>query len=147
MNPHASPSDESNESIVHECELPESREKVWRALTVPEILAEWLMPDGQSVECEVVSAERPDRIEYRWREGDRVAVESTVTIELSDTPDGGTHLRITHDDFELAEETVAVFQPIFAQPRSPRRRSRRTVNRRASRTRAMGLRAALPRAA
>jgi uncharacterized protein YndB with AHSA1/START domain len=33
------------ESIVVECDLPEPPEKVWRALTVPELLAAWLMPN------------------------------------------------------------------------------------------------------
>jgi uncharacterized protein YndB with AHSA1/START domain len=31
--------------IVVECDLPDPPEKVWRALTVPELLAAWLMPN------------------------------------------------------------------------------------------------------
>ena len=185
--------EESTESIVVECELDEPREKVWRALTVPEIVAEWLMPQwheavrlqrrepadaGQSVRqqvpqtvlagsaqtpsptappngkpalamkpnasgnampaCagqsapsdeltasekqsalagpitapgtmhyEVVAAEHARELQYRLREGDGLAIESTVTFELSDTPTGGTHLRIVHDAFELADNTTA----------------------------------------
>lgn len=33
-------------TIIVECELPEPREKVWKALTVPELLAKWLMPNN-----------------------------------------------------------------------------------------------------
>ena len=32
-------------AVIVECELPEPREKVWKALTVPELLAKWLMPN------------------------------------------------------------------------------------------------------
>ena len=31
-------------SIAFECDLPEAPEKVWRALTTPEIVSEWLLP-------------------------------------------------------------------------------------------------------
>jgi uncharacterized protein YndB with AHSA1/START domain len=113
--------EESNESIVVECELDEPREKVWRALTVPEIVAEWMnvenvatpsrekreRPANQSLdptqlEYEVIAAEPPSQLQYRLREGDGRSVESTVTFELSDTPTGGTRLRIVHDAFEQA---------------------------------------------
>jgi uncharacterized protein YndB with AHSA1/START domain len=32
-------------AVITECELPDAPEKVWRALTVPELLAAWLMPN------------------------------------------------------------------------------------------------------
>jgi uncharacterized protein YndB with AHSA1/START domain len=111
--------DETNESIIVECELDEPREKVWRALTVPEIVAEWLnvgddapqshekreRPANKPLDTaplgyEVIAAEPPTQLQYRLREGHGVAVESTVTFELSDTPSGGTRLRIVHDAFE-----------------------------------------------
>ena len=31
-------------SIAFECDLPEAPDKVWRALTTPEIVSEWLLP-------------------------------------------------------------------------------------------------------
>lgn len=34
------------DDIVVECDLPDPPEKVWRALTVPELLALWLMPSS-----------------------------------------------------------------------------------------------------
>ena len=34
-----------DEAVVFECDLPEPREKVWRALTERELLAKWLLPN------------------------------------------------------------------------------------------------------
>jgi uncharacterized protein YndB with AHSA1/START domain len=112
-----------------ECELAEPREKVWRALTVPEIVAEWLNPacepkappadalpanDRNSsqasptpIEYEIVTAERPDLLRYRVREGHDLTVESTVTFELRDSPMGGTRLRIEHD-FDQTESSAVL---------------------------------------
>jgi len=132
------------DAVVFECDLPQSRDKVWRALTERELLAAWLMPndirpevgakfqlqpgragDQQAsversvhkqapversglqqapVECEVLQAE-PGRI-LRWRQREpadavssRYCIESVVSFELADSPDGGTHLRVVHDGF------------------------------------------------
>jgi len=35
----------NNDAVVFECDLPEPRDKVWRALTERELLAAWLMPN------------------------------------------------------------------------------------------------------
>ena len=35
----------NDDAVVFECELPEPRDKVWRALTERELLAAWLMPN------------------------------------------------------------------------------------------------------
>jgi uncharacterized protein YndB with AHSA1/START domain len=90
---------DSPDAVVTECDLPEAPEKVWKALTAPELLAAWL---PEVVDCEVLAAE-PDRLlSYRWRAGadDKDAVghpvDSVVTFELSRTANGGTHLRVDH---------------------------------------------------
>ena len=44
-SPGLSREDASADTIVVECDLPDPPEKVWRALTVPELLAAWLMPN------------------------------------------------------------------------------------------------------
>jgi uncharacterized protein YndB with AHSA1/START domain len=116
---------QSTDGVVFECDLPDTREKVWRALTERELLAAWLMPndirpevgarfqlqpaaapagEGAPVNCEILEAE-PGR-KLRWRQQEpldavspRLFVESVVTFELSDLPGGGTHLRIVHDGF------------------------------------------------
>jgi uncharacterized protein YndB with AHSA1/START domain len=86
---------ESIESVVVECELPDPPEKVWRALTEPELLAEWLT-EGESVpiEREVVLEEPHRLLRYAWRDGRDV--ESLVTFELERTATGGTNLRVIH---------------------------------------------------
>jgi uncharacterized protein YndB with AHSA1/START domain len=81
---------DSPAAVVTECELPDAPEKVWRALTVPELLAAWL-PDA--VDCEILASE-PDRLlRYRWRGSE---FDSVVTFELTGTATGGTHLRVDH---------------------------------------------------
>lgn len=86
-------------AVVTECELPETPDKVWKALTVPKLLAAWL-PDA--VDSEILAAEPNRLLRYRWpaKEADRDAkgqtLESVVTFELTGTPEGGTHLRVVH---------------------------------------------------
>jgi uncharacterized protein YndB with AHSA1/START domain len=84
--------------VVTECDLPDAPEKVWKALTEPELLAAWL---PEAVSCEVLVAEPNRLLRYRWRgESDRDAagrvLESVVTFELTDNSTGGTHLRVDH---------------------------------------------------
>jgi uncharacterized protein YndB with AHSA1/START domain len=90
---------DSPDAVVTECDLPEAPEKVWKALTIPGLLAAWL---PEAVDCEILAAE-PDRLLcYRWRAGtdDKDAVgrplDSVVTFELTGTASGGTHLRVDH---------------------------------------------------
>ena len=90
---------DSPDAVITECDLPEAPEKVWKALTVPELLAAWL-PEAR--DCEILAAE-PDRLLcYRWRAAaaDRDTsgrvLDSVVTFELSGTETGGTHLRVDH---------------------------------------------------
>jgi len=44
MNPIDKTAPSQSESITFEFDLPHSPEKVWRALTDPVLLAEWLLP-------------------------------------------------------------------------------------------------------
>jgi uncharacterized protein YndB with AHSA1/START domain len=89
----------SRSVIVTECDLPEAPEKVWKALTTPELLAKWL---PEAAGCEVLAAEPNRLLRYRWRPGadDRDEsgreLDSVVTFELTNTPTGGTHLRVDH---------------------------------------------------
>ncbi|TIM32958.1 MAG: SRPBCC domain-containing protein [Mesorhizobium sp.] len=77
-------SDLAADPIEFECELPEPPEKVWRALTVPDLLAAWMMPndikpeigsrfafakaDATTIECEILDAEPERLLRYSWRE-------------------------------------------------------------------------------
>ncbi|TPI15294.1 SRPBCC domain-containing protein [Mesorhizobium sp. B4-1-3] len=116
--------------LSFECDLPDPPEKVWRALTEPELLAAWMMPNDikaeagsrfafggpdTPVECEVLEAEPARLLRYSWRErpgakdaGRLPAFDSVVTFRLAGTVTGGTHLSIVHDGF------VPVAQPLVA---------------------------------
>jgi uncharacterized protein YndB with AHSA1/START domain len=103
MNEHR----ESDDTVVVECDLPEPPEKVWRALTEPELVAEWLTPDDDAaIECEVIEAQPNRLVRYSWRDAgepgsdDDGSLDSIVTFELARTAAGGTHLRIIHTAFE-----------------------------------------------
>ncbi|UVK37140.1 SRPBCC domain-containing protein [Mesorhizobium sp. AR10] len=115
------------DTLAFECELAEPPEKVWRALTVPELLAAWMMPNDiepeigsrfaftgpdAPIDCEILDAEPGRLLRYSWRERpqpgdarDRLdsplgsPLDSIVTFTLARTVSGGTHLRIVHDGF------------------------------------------------
>lgn len=107
------------DALEFEYDLAEPPEKVWRALTVPELLAAWMMPNDirpqtgsnftfagpdTAIECEILEAEPERLLRYSWREQPRDAtrqcpLDSTVTFTLARTVAGGTHLRIVHDGF------------------------------------------------
>ena len=122
-----------NDAVVLECDLPEPRDKVWRALTEKELLAAWLLPNDirpqvgekfrfepacagcKPTECEVLEAEPGRTLRWRQREpADAVAsrqfVESVVSFELADLPDGGTHLRVVHDGFKAVTCSATVLE-------------------------------------
>ena len=83
------------DSVIVECELPDPPEKVWRALTEPDLVAEWLTADEPApIEREVVLEDPPRLLRYAWRDGRDV--ESLVTFELERTASGGTNLRVVH---------------------------------------------------
>jgi uncharacterized protein YndB with AHSA1/START domain len=107
------------DALEFEYDLAEPPEKVWRALTVPELLAAWMMPNDirpqtgsnftfagpdAAIECEILDAEPERLLRYSWREqpGDAARqdpLDSVVTFTLARTVSGGTHLRIVHDGF------------------------------------------------
>jgi uncharacterized protein YndB with AHSA1/START domain len=90
--------DADAESLEYEVDLDEPLEKVWRALTVPEIVAAWILPEeneleSEAVECDLVIAEPPHRVSYRWQRDGEPA--TYITFELMRIH-GGTRLRLTH---------------------------------------------------
>jgi uncharacterized protein YndB with AHSA1/START domain len=107
--------------LVLESELPYPPADVWRALTDPAALSEWLMPvhdfapeagrrfqlrakpvpgwDGV-IDAVVLEADAPHRLVYSWK-GSRMRVTTTVRWTLTELPDGaGTRLRLEHQGFE-----------------------------------------------
>jgi uncharacterized protein YndB with AHSA1/START domain len=107
----------TGETIVLECELDAPPDKVWRALTEPELVARWLAPNdlcaepgarfslrepgGAAIECEVLEAERPRKLSYRWRHEDDGGIDSVVSFELTEALAGRTRLRLVHAGFPL----------------------------------------------
>ena len=97
-------------SVIVEREIAHAPEKIWRALTQPHLMAEWLMKnnfqptaghrfdfnaDWGSVACEVLTIEPHTTLSYKW---DAMGLESVVTWTL--TPSGkGTHLRMEQAGF------------------------------------------------
>lgn len=97
-------------SVIVERELPHRPEKVWRALTEPHLIAEWLMKndfssvvgsrfnlraDWGSVDCQVKMAEPNKTLSYTWK---AAGLKSVVTWTLTAT-DAGTRLRMEQSGF------------------------------------------------
>lgn len=95
-----------DEVIVTECDLEQGPDKVWRALTEPDLVARWLVPED--IDCQVMEAEPERLLRCSWRsrsderDGLGHSLDTVVTFELSETEVGGTHLRIVHAGFATA---------------------------------------------
>jgi uncharacterized protein YndB with AHSA1/START domain len=105
MTNTATATETETRSVVVEREFAHSPEKIWRALTQPHLIAEWLMKndfrpvvghgfnlraDWGAVECKVVAVEPNKTLSYTWG---AYGLESVVTWTLTSTPTG-THLRM-----------------------------------------------------
>lgn len=77
--------------LVHECDLDDPPEKVWRALTEPELVERWLTGGEPGLDCELVEQD-PGR-EARFTLDDNGDV-SDVRFRIAAAEDGGTHLVI-----------------------------------------------------
>jgi uncharacterized protein YndB with AHSA1/START domain len=98
-------------SVVIEREIPFPPEKIWRALTQPHLIEEWLMKfddfkpvmehrfhlraDWGGVECQVKAVEPNKTLSYTWA---AMGLESVVTWTLFPTGTG-TQLRMEHSGF------------------------------------------------
>jgi uncharacterized protein YndB with AHSA1/START domain len=116
---------EQTRSIVVERLIPYPAEKIWRALTGPELLAEWLMENDFAAKlghrftfrakpvpgwsgvtnCEVVELEEPHLLSYRWGDGTEsdTGLQTLVTWTLT-VVDGGTLVRMEHSGFRPVDE-------------------------------------------
>jgi uncharacterized protein YndB with AHSA1/START domain len=97
-------------SVIVEREIPYPPEKIWRALTQPQLLEEWLMKndfkpaidhtfkfsgDWGSVDCKVLTLEPHKTLSYTWG---GMGLGSVVTWTLTPTS-AGTHLRMEQAGF------------------------------------------------
>ena len=105
------------EALRFEFDLPHKPEKVWRAITEPALLSEWLLPvvnlelkrgasfkfrappqpgwDG-TVDCRVLDVDAPKTLSYNWVVGD---LDTVVTFTLTPTATG-TSLTLVHAGFK-----------------------------------------------
>ena len=81
--------------LTFDYELEAPPEKVWRALTVPSLRDHWLQPAPAGVIAELVEAEPPTRLRWRWLVSGEAA--DLVTFTLSPNGAGGTRLRLVHE--------------------------------------------------
>jgi uncharacterized protein YndB with AHSA1/START domain len=117
MSPTDKTAPSQAQSISLELELDHSPEKVWRALTDPVLLAEWLLPvvdlelepeaaftfkappqpgwDG-AVNCRFLEIEALRKLSYTWVVGD---IDTVVTFTLTPTA-SGTHLSLVQSGFK-----------------------------------------------
>lgn len=113
------------QSVVVEREYPHAPEKLWRALTQPHLIEEWLMKNdfvpevghgfklrgdwGGVLDCEVLTLEPNRTLAYSWdfdSEDPAFALKSVVTFTLTPT-DGGTHLRMEQAGFRPEQKQAS----------------------------------------
>ena len=104
-------------SVVVEREMPYPPETIWRALTQPHLIEEWLMKNdfkpvvghrfnlrgdwGGVLDCEVLAIEPHKTLSYTWNfshADPAFGLESVVTWTLTPTSTG-THLRMEQSGF------------------------------------------------
>jgi uncharacterized protein YndB with AHSA1/START domain len=109
-------------TAVVEREMPHPPEKIWRALTRPHLMAEWLMQNdfapavghrfklrgewGGVLDCEVLEIEPHRSLSYSWdfaHEDPAFALKSVVTFTLTPTA-AGTRLRVEQSGFRPGQK-------------------------------------------
>ena len=104
-------------SVIVEREMPHPPEKIWRALTQPHLIEEWLMKNdfkpvvghsfnlsgdwGGVLDCEVLAVEPNRTLAYTWNfahDDPAFSLQSVVTFTLTQTSTG-THLRMEQMGF------------------------------------------------
>ena len=125
-------------SVIVEREMPHPPEKLWRALTQPHLIAEWLMKNdfaptvghrfnlsgdwGGVLDCEVLTVEPNRSLSYNWdfaHDDPAYALKSVVTFTLTPSPKG-THLRMEQVGFRPEQKQAlggakAGWQQFFAK--------------------------------
>jgi uncharacterized protein YndB with AHSA1/START domain len=104
-------------SVAVERDIPFPPEKIWRALTQPQLIEEWLMKNdfrpevghrfnltgewGGVLDCEVLAVEPNRTLTYKWdfsHEDAAYDLKSVVTFTLVPT-ESGTRLRVEQSGF------------------------------------------------
>lgn len=115
-------------TLVVEKEFPHSPEKLWRALTVGPLLAQWMMnndfepvvgrkfqfradpmPNWNGiVDCEVLVVDPPHRLSYNWGTGGSESGLQWVVLWTLTPTESGTHVRMEQSGF--TPEQKAAYQ-------------------------------------
>lgn len=104
-------------TVTVERDIPHPPAKLWRALTQPHLIEEWLMKNdfraevghrfnlrgewGGVLDCEVLDIDEPTSLSYSWNyrhEDPAFDLTSVVTFTLTPTATG-THLRMDQSGF------------------------------------------------
>ncbi len=117
------PNSQEAAALSFEFDLPHAPEKVWRALTEPDLLEQWLLPlvereldakpgaaftfqappqpgwDG-TVNCRLLEIEEHRRLRWSWVVGD---LDTVVTFTLTPTA-SGTLLSLVHSGFTVDQK-------------------------------------------
>jgi uncharacterized protein YndB with AHSA1/START domain len=114
-------------TVVVERDIPHAPEKIWRALTQPHLIAEWLMKNDfvpaighrfslrtewGAIDCRVLAIEPGTTLSYTW---EALGLESVVTWTLTPTATG-TRLRMEQTGFR-PDQTRAYQGARFGWPR------------------------------
>jgi uncharacterized protein YndB with AHSA1/START domain len=104
-------------SVVVEREMPHPPEKIWRALTQPDLIEQWLMKndfapmvdhrfkltaDWGAVDCQVLAVEPDKTLSYTWA---AFGLQSVVTWTLAPTSTG-TNVRMEQSGFQPNQPQV-----------------------------------------
>lgn len=114
-----------SDSVVVEREFAHPPSRLWRALTQPHLIAEWLMRNdfvaevghrfhlsgdwGGTLDCEVLAIEPERRLAYRWdfvHDDPKFDLRSVVTFTLTPTPTG-TRLRMEQAGFRPEQKQAS----------------------------------------
>ena len=93
-----------NPELKWEVTYPHPAAAVWRALTDPAALAEWLDPEDDVLDYRLIEAVELCTVSYSWTTRDCDAI---VTFELFPV-DGGTNVRLRMDE----RRTIAASAPL-----------------------------------
>ncbi|MAY63040.1 MAG: polyketide cyclase [Rhizobiales bacterium] len=96
-------SEDVSREIVCECELDAPPETVWRAVTIPEFLEEWMgiRPDenrDDDISCEIIDQSPGSQVRFAWHDGRTDVPYSVVTIDIEPALENRTRFRLSHSE-------------------------------------------------